>query len=533
MKKLFITHFLILSILQFCATNLFAQTRSEKRGICWDEATQKVSDAPMQKMAPGISWFYNWGVAPQGQFSIQDPQLSIQFVPMCWNASFNETQLRNYLSQHQGEVKYLLAFNEPNLAWNVGGSQMTPQQAVTAWPSVKQVAKDFGLQIVAPALNFSGDQVGGRVWSPFEWYDEFFRLLEAGNIDPEIDYLAFHSYMNWYSAVNWVASEYFYTDKESSDLFTATNKAKYPNLVKYLEDYKTANGHFPRMFLTEFCAWEGDKDGYTSSVDSQIDQMTQKVQKLEQSDLVAGYAWFMGNTSQAPTVYPYNSVFESNTANSELSTLGQVYVHMSSFDTGKWYALGETILAKDYVNASMDNQQAKVRPNTESGSTVPLQVEWQKSAWTAYQIELPADATITLTLHIKSTTTNAFRIYENALGAANKRLDTTLPSTNGVWADVTTEVTLPAGQHTLLLYNMGTTSIFVNSLRFDAPTGIETLRNGENEKWRNGENEKMRNNNAVHDLSGRKVADNSSFFILHSSLKPGLYIRNGKKFVVK
>ena len=53
------------------------------------------------------------------------------------------------------------------------------------------------------------------------------------------------------------------------------------------------------------------------------------------------------------------------------------------------------------------------------------------------------------------------------------------------------------------------------------------------EKWRNGENETMRNDNAIYDLSGRKVAENSSFFILHSSLEPGIYIRNGKKFVVK
>ena len=51
------------------------------------------------------------------------------------------------------------------------------------------------------------------------------------------------------------------------------------------------------------------------------------------------------------------------------------------------------------------------------------------------------------------------------------------------------------------------------------------------EKLGNGENEKMRNDNAVYDLSGRKVADNSSFFILHSSLKRGIYIFNGKKVV--
>lgn len=479
--------------------------------MCWDEKTQALSNAPIEKMAPGVSWLYNWGVAPTGSpTNIGQGEGNIAFLPMCWNASFNETAMRNYLSQHQGEVKYLLAFNEPNLSWSVGGAQMTPQQAADAWPKVKQIAQDYGLEIVAPALNFTGDKVGDRIWEPFAWYDEFFRLVPESNID----YLAFHSYMNWYSAVNWVATEYFYTDKESSDLFSTTNRGKYPNLVSFMENYKTANGHFPRMFLTEFCSWEGDKDGYVSSVNSQIDQMTQKLQKLEKNDLVAGYAWFIGNTSQAPTSYPYNSVFQSNTASSQLSDLGKVYVYMSSFDTEKWYNAGETILAKDYIDASMDNQQPKIRPNTETGSSIPLQVEWQSGSWTAYQVNLPADATYTLTLHMKSTADNGFRIYENALGGSNKRFDSSLPSTNGAWADVTKEVFLKAGQHTYLLYNMGSSSILVNSVQFDSPaSGISSLTPTPTPE----------DNGFLYNIAGQRV----------SSSYKGIVIKNGKKVVIK
>ena len=479
--------------------------------MCWDEKTQALSNTPIEKMAPGVSWIYNWGVAPTGSATnIGQGEGKIAFLPMCWNGSFNETTIRNYLSQHQGEVKYLLAFNEPNLSWNVGGAQMTPQQAADAWPKVKQIAKDYGLEIVAPALNFTGDKVGDRIWEPFAWYDEFFRLVP----ESDIDYLAFHSYMNWYSAVNWVATEYFYTDKENNDLFSTTNRAKYPNLVSFMENYKTANGHFPRMFLTEFCSWEGDKDGYVSSINSQIDQMTQKLQKLEKSDLVAGYAWFMGNMSQAPSVYPYNSVFKSNTANSELSDLGKVYVYMSSFDTEKWYNAGEAILAKDYIDASMDNQQPKIRPNTETGSSIPLQVEWQSGSWTAYQMNLPSDATYTLTLHMKSTVANDFRIYRNALGAANKKLDTTLPSTNGVWQDVTAKVTLPAGEQTLLLYNMGASSILVNKIQFDAPaTGISSLT----------PTPASTDDGYCYNLAGQRVSNSYK----------GIVIKNGKKVLIK
>ena len=487
---------------------VLAQQRSAKRGVCWDESTQNISDAPLQKMAPGVAWYYNWGQTPQGTTTlIGQGDGRVAYLPMCWNGDFNETNLRNYLTAHPGEVKYLLAFNEPNLSWNVGGAQMTPQQAANAWSKVKQVAVDFGLEIVAPALNFSGDKVGDKVWSPFEWYDEFFRLVP----DAGIDYLAFHSYMNWYSAVNWVASEYFYTDKDDN-LMTAANRAKYPNLVKFMDDYKTAHGHYPKMFLTEFCAWEGNKDGYVSTLDNQIDQMVQKVQKLEQSDMVAGYAWFMANTSQAPTVYPYNSIFQSNTASSELSDLGKVYVYMSSFDKEKYYTTGETILAKDYINASMDGQVPRVRPNTESGSNIPLQVEWGSGSWTAYQVNLPSDGEYTLTLHMKSSQANDFRIYNGALGAANKKLDTTLPSTNGAWQDVTTTVTLTAGQHTLLLYNMGTSSILLNQLCFDTTSGIRDIR---------GKKEDVKADGVYYDLQGRRVQNPTN----------GIYIVNGKKVV--
>ena len=56
------------------------------------------------------------------------------------------------------------------------------------------------------------------------------------------------------------------------------------------------------MMLTEFCSWEND--GTITGVDFQIDQMTQKLQKLEQSDLVEGYAWFMANADGGASAIP-------------------------------------------------------------------------------------------------------------------------------------------------------------------------------------------------------------------------------------
>lgn len=43
-----------------------AQIKSPKRGIGWDEKTQKLSNAPIDKLLPGVSWIYTWGETPQG-----------------------------------------------------------------------------------------------------------------------------------------------------------------------------------------------------------------------------------------------------------------------------------------------------------------------------------------------------------------------------------------------------------------------------------------------------------------------------------
>lgn len=494
------TFVLVVLVFSVISHSALAQQRSAKRGIGWDEKTQAISETTISKMAPGISWIYNWGTTPKTP-SLFSTESEVVFLPMCWNANYDEAVLRNYLSGHP-EVKVLLGFNEPNFS---AQSNMTPQQAVNAWPKLEQMAADYGLELAAPALNFTGEYVGGRTWSPYEWYDEFFRLYPTA----KVDYLVLHCYMNWYSSTLWFATEYFYKDlynPEKTDVY-----GRYPNIVNYLNTYKEQHGHFPLMYLTEFCAWEGNKDGFTLNAESQIDQMTQKLQLLEQSDLVAGYAWFMGNANAS--AYPYMSLFQTNTPTSDLSMLGKVYVHMSSFDTSKFYTIGEQIAAKDYVDASLDNQQPKLRPNSEAASSIPLQVEWGTSAWMGYQVDIPVDGTYDMQLHMKSSAASSYRLYRNALGSANRLQNTTaLPSTDGQWSDVTTTVTLPAGQYTLILYNMSSANVLLSSLHLQTATGIADVR---------GKMSEVRGE--YYNLNGQRVAQPAR----------GLYICNGKKIVIR
>jgi len=453
-RKIFLTIAVIVSVLP-----AFAQTRSAKRGIGWDEKGQKITDAPIGKMLPGVSWFYNWGPAPSGTAADLGTADGMGFAPMCWNGAYNETTIRNYVNAHKGGVEYLLGFNEPNFS---AQANMTPSAAAAKWTDVEKLAADLNLKLVAPALNFTGESVGGRVWGVYDWLDEFIKQYKARNNGrfPKMDCLALHCYMNWYSANTWFATEYFYKDLYDPK---NANYGKYPNIVDYLDSYKAANGHFPKMMLTEFCSWEND--GTIKNVDFQIDQMTQKVQKLEQSDLVEGYAWFMGNAGNGASAYPYMSIFQTNTPASGLSTLGKVYVYMSSFDTDKFYVPGEMIQAKDYIDASTDGQQAKLRPNTEGGSTLPLQVEMQRGTWTTYQIDVPAAGEYKFSLRVKTTESVPLFFYIDG----KKAVTPSVASTNSVWADREFTATLPVGKHSIMLYNSGTASFFINSFSF-APT---------------------------------------------------------------
>lgn len=442
-----------ISIMLLSSLNLWGG--SDKRGLCWDESNVKLNDHHASLLTPGVCWVYNWGPDAWNSGIYGD---SFSFLPMAWNGAYNASRIRTWLSNHP-ETKYLLGFNEPNFATQ---ARMTPQQAADAWPALETIAEEFGVKLVAPALNFSGDKVGERVWSPYEWYDAFFEAYP----EAKVDCLAIHCYMNWYSANTWFATEYFY-----KDLFDSSKECynRYPNLVRFLNNFKEVNGHFPRMMLTEFCAWEND--GSIKNVEFQIDQMTQKVQKLEQSDLVEGYAWFMGNSGSGASAYPYMSVMERNAPDSKLSELGEVYVNMSAFDKSKYYLPGEEIEAKDYVDATTDNAQIRVRRNSDDALALPLQIEIPSSGYPAYQIDVPEAGRYSFDLRLKTYGPASVSLYVDNKKNAEKEID--IPS--GIWTNIEIETELTKGRHTLMPYNSGSASLFVNSIRYNYAGGAGVL----------------------------------------------------------
>lgn len=460
--------FLLILALLTVVSGVSAQSRSLKRGVCWDEkGNRALTDAPLEKLQPGVSWIYTWGLTPVANpipSMLNCTPEGVEFIPQVWNSgNFNAQKLRDYLSKYP-ETRYIMGYNEPNFK---AQANMTPEAAANQWPELEAVAADYpGIKLVSPALNFTGEQVGGRVWQPDAWLEEFIKVYKQKNGKlPRIDAIGLHCYMNWSGAMKWFVTEYFYKDN---------NNAPHPYIQEMLADAMEKNGRYPGVMLSEFCSWEGDKDGFVTNKENQMDQMTQKLQILEQTDLCEGYAWFMANSNYNQN--PYMSLFETSNVNSELSPLGVVYVYMSSFDKEKWYKADEKILAKDYIDAPIDGERIQLRPDTEEGSAAKLQVSFKRAqnkggqpfnAYAVYQLDM-ADQASGLTLHLNTTAAGKVSIAFDGGDAT----EYDIPSTDGKWGDSKINCTIPAGKHSMTLTNLSAQNVLVNALCVGEPSGV-------------------------------------------------------------
>ncbi len=228
-----------------------AQTQSKKRGIAYDFTSM----ADLQAVSPGVSWFYNWGTSPKEAVAGCFKEANMVHVPMTWNAGYNKNDLRNYLKSHP-EVKYLLGFNEPNF-WSQ--ANLTPKQAAAKWPELEALADEFGLELVSPACNWSGDAMeedGVNMQDPVRWLDAFF----AAYPEAKVDYIGIHFYM--------------------------------PNQPAYEANIERLRKYGRKIWLTEF---NMDKSvGDNGTADEQRDFIVNMIHYLEKEDLIFRYSWFIG-----------------------------------------------------------------------------------------------------------------------------------------------------------------------------------------------------------------------------------------------
>ena len=415
--------------------------RSDKRG--YSDNGQYYSEQAVAALAPGVSWTYNWAVDPGREpANLGGEGCDINFAPMCWNGNWNNTQLTQYLASHSG-TRYLLGFNEPNF---MEQANMTPAQAAERWPELEALAEQYGTALVSPALNFSGQRVGGRVWQPVDWLDAF--IMEYNNLydrDPRMDYIALHCYMDYATAVDWYVNKYLYVDNYNDN---------YPNLKRYFDEH----GQTP-LLLTEFCAWENNNGNLNA--DFQVQSMVEKLQVLELSEHVAGYCWFMGHGNNNYG-YPYYRLFESNADDSPLTRLGTIYVHSSSFDRECFFAPGQRIAAKDYIYMS----GGTIDLNTDAASDAPIEFsQFNNQALARYQVDLPQSGIYAIAMRLKLS--QGQQAQFNVLSDDQVVSEASLTAAVDGWQTCTIQAVLDAGQHTLEFVGTSATACGFNWFQLD------------------------------------------------------------------
>ncbi len=258
--------------------------KSYKRGIAYGFN----SLADFEALSSGVSWWYNWSPSYNSPIAESYETLQVDWVPMTWNGN-NPDQIRAFLDEHP-EVRYLLTYNEPNFQ---DQANLTPAYAASIWPIFEEIAEEYDLELVGPALNYCGGCVvveGAPIGSNFIiWMDMFLDEFQAQfGREPHMDYTALH----WY--------DYGLEDQVDE------------MVMRYGKP----------LWLTEFALWRSE-DWATDELERQW--LLDMVSFLEAHPYVYRYAWFTGRRPDFPKI---NLLAEDGA----LTPLGEAYINAPYYD---------------------------------------------------------------------------------------------------------------------------------------------------------------------------------------------------------
>ena len=410
MKRIILSTIALLTTFMVGSANT---PKSFKRGF-GENTLYYVED--LQALMPGNSWFYNWGNEPSAQVADYiGSEKGIEFIPQAWS-NYDENKLRAYYAAHPND-KYLLGFNEPNFP---DQANMLPTEAAEKWHSLEAFAKENGLILIGPAMNYAGSPLkDGKVWGPYEWMDAFIAAYKSKyGTEPHFDYTAVHAYMD-----------------------------KADQVMTLVDGFAEKYGK--KVWLTEFCAWESPD----ITAEKQQEYMIGKVKALEMSNNVYRYAWFKARNANK---YPFYNLLYYPTkkiAKGTLTDLGFAYVHMSTFDKEKFYALGEAVPANYFVDCNLSRIQESADPRARLLDKTELYMNANNLSAT-YQFDVPEAGTYKLVLrYARSKDADKLTARINVLDgkgailASRITMEPTESWTNYVAKGI--DITLPAGKQSI------------------------------------------------------------------------------------
>lgn len=370
--------------------------KSPKKGIAYGH----LKEADMQVLSQGLSWWYNWYVQPEPGVSGVFENYQMDFVPMIWGGTFDESAIRAFYQSHPN-ARYLLGFNEPNFTTQ---SNMGPKKAASLWYKLENIARDYGLKIVGPAVNWCDKCItedGITYTSPYQYLDTFFNACK----NCQIDYIAVHNYMCYSGA-----------------------------LADYLEKFKK---YGKKIWLTEFACW----DQSNITLDMQKSYMMGAIDLLENDTMIFRYSWFAGSRNGG---YPYLNLLDYEEG--KLTELGRLYLSFYPLhDTSFYKTIPARIEAENY--AQMYGVALEGTKDIGGGANIG----WiDANDWLSYNIEVPSDTLYYLYFRIAANTNTSIIILDN-----NNVVDTLGVTSTGGWQNWKTfmlPIPLSSGKHIIKLF---------------------------------------------------------------------------------
>ncbi len=459
---------------------------SPKRGVSEDNFMLVNQIKPLE---PGVCWYYSWGNIPSAgvNYEVRNYDGPMEFVPMCWNGSFNSDNIRNYVKDHPN-VKYLLGFNEPNFT---NQANMTPEAAAAKWPEVQALAKELGLKLVAPAMNYSPNPVYS---DPTKWFDEFVALVGKD----AFDYTAVHSYGG---------------NGVMMDLATKFHD-------RYGKD----------VWVTEFCYWPGESQDVYVSPEQQISTMVEGLQWLEKTEWIHRYAWFKATGNHDSSKGPNCALIKtiSGYGERELSDQGYVYTYMTDFNPEVWNATETDVNAVDYITSS----NILLAPKADPKQAMPIEISrFSAGAYVDYQFDVPEDGDYNLRLTVTGQgepvrydpSLKVQLVEGDAVSDLCQTVTFTLPGNYETYTTQDLAISLKAGHNTLRLIDANPyrpSGIHISTVRLVSTTGIaDVIADGAAPATLTG----------VYTLDGRQVRSELDL----NGLPAGFYIAGGQKVLVR
>ena len=372
--------------------NCDAPVQSRKRGI---GVNSNFSALDFRALAPGVSWYYNWGTTPLAKPS----DVMMDFLPMAWNgdAGFQST-LAAYLSAGNRPWR-VLALNEPNLA---GQAYMTPSNSAVTFEQVKSICDPYGIPVIGPhmAIGSAANQsitaydpiLASNVTYTFQepFLDAF--LYYCGSTPPAG--MGTHSY-GGYGEITWILGA-MHTDFPSQT-----------------------------VWLTEFNANGSASDAAV------LANLIPAVDFCERTPWVEGYAWFMSRI----TGDPFNSLLTASSG--VLTSAGQAYLQMPVHDPNLFYRIPGRLQAERYVTLS----QMNIAPTTDNNGLADM-ISSAAGGSLDYNVQVDSAGSYPLNFRVAGAT-GQINVYKGGtlLGTAN------VAQTG--WSTVSTAVSLTAGIQTL------------------------------------------------------------------------------------